>query len=150
LRTGRRRTALVVRAREGAEHVAPDHGDVILGWLMRVLITFSLVAAIGFDALSIGVAHVSARDDANTAAVAASEAWLSNGGNAQQTLAAAEQAISQHGETLVAGSLLVSTNGTAQLQVRREAGTVLVCRLGPLKSWADVVVKGHGLYQESS
>jgi hypothetical protein len=55
--------------------------------------------------------------------------------------------ISQHGETLVPGSLLVSANGTVTLKLRREATTVLVHRLGPLRSWADIVVNGHGRYQ---
>jgi hypothetical protein len=154
LTTVRRRTTLIPgRAHDPgatAELVANDQGDVILGWLTRVLVTFTLVAAVGFDGLSIGVAHVGASADADTAARAASQAWLSNGGNAPETLVAAEQAISQHGETLVAGSLIVATNGTAHLEVRREASTVLVRRLGPLKSWADVVVKGSGLYTGSS
>jgi hypothetical protein len=145
--TGRRHGAAALGH---PDHAARDRGDVILGWLTRVVVTIVLVTSVGFDGISIGLAHVSASEDANTAAVAASQAWLSNATSATRgatVLAAAEEVLSQHGETLVTGSLLVSANGTVQLELRRQATTVLVHRLGPLRSWADVTVKGHGLFQ---
>jgi hypothetical protein len=156
LNTGRWRGTVVPCRFAGrddqAEHVAQDQGDVILGWLSRVVVTIILVTCVGFDGLSIGVAHVSTKDDANTAAVAASQAWLTNPTSSTRgaaTLAAADEVISQHGETLVPGSLVVSANGTVQLELRHQATTVLVHRLGPLRSWAEITVHGHGLYVEA-
>jgi hypothetical protein len=156
LSTDRRHAALLGRGasrphqRSGTEHVAGDRGDVILGWLTRVVVTIVLITSIGFDGLSIGLTHVSSHDDADTAAIAASHAWLQNAGNSNRnaaTLSAAVEAIGQHGEMLVPGTLYVSTDGTVTLELQRQATTVLVHRLGPLRSWADITVKGHGRYQ---
>ncbi len=120
---------------------------MILGWLTRLAATIALVAVIGFDGLSIGLAHVSANDDAKNAAQAASQVWQSTHGNGPQTLAAAQQVIAQHGETLVPGSLQVLSDGTVLLRIHRQASTVLVRRLGPLRSWADVLAKARIRYQ---
>ena len=42
------------------DDVAPDAGDVILSWLTRVVLVIAATAVVGFDGLSIAVAHVSA------------------------------------------------------------------------------------------
>ncbi len=127
-----------------AEGVARDAGDVILSWLTRLVAGLAITAVVGFDALSIGVAHVSAMDDANSAATAASVAWRADHGNLDATLQAAQGSASQHGETVLPASLHVDADGTVHLRLERDATTLLVRHLGPLRSWATVVVNGSG------
>jgi hypothetical protein len=124
--------------------VAPDAGDVILSWLTRVVLVIAATAVVGFDGLSIAVAHVSAKDDANSAAVAGATAWLSDKGALAPTLLAAQNSAAQHGETVLTDSLTVGPDGTVHLELQRDATTLLIRHIGPLKSWATVIVKGSG------
>jgi len=126
------------------DDVAPDTGDVILSWLTRVVLVIAATAVVGFDGLSIAVAHVSAKDDANSAAVAAATAWVSDKGALAPTLLAAQNSAAQHDETVLPGSLTVGTDGTVHLKLERDATTLLVRRIGPIRSWAIVIVKGSG------
>jgi hypothetical protein len=121
-----------------------DQGDVILSWLSRVVVVLAITAVIGFDALSIAVTRVSAIDDANTAAAAAATAWHSDKGALAPTLLAAQISASQHNETVLPTSLTVDTDGTVHLRLQRDATTLVVRHIGPIKSWAVVIVKGSG------
>jgi hypothetical protein len=126
------------------EGVARDSGDVILSWLTRIVLGLSIVAVVGFDGLSIGVAHVSAADDANSAALAGSVAWRASHGDLTATLQAAEGSAALHGEVVLPTSLRVTTDGTVYLRLQHDATTLVVHRIGPIKSWATVVVNGSG------
>ena len=94
--------------------------------------------------LSIAVAHVSAQDDANSAAVAAATAWVSDKGALAPTLLAAQNSAAQHDETVLPNSLTVGTDGTVHLKLERDATTLVIRHIGPLRSWARVIVKGSG------
>jgi hypothetical protein len=124
---------------EGDAH---DRGDVILGWLTRIVASIAIVAVLGFDALSIAVTHVSTKDDANTAAVAASAAWRSDHGDLTATLQAAQASVAGHNETVVATSLYVDPDGTVHLKVQHVASTLLAKHVDA--AWANVVVEGSG------
>jgi len=137
-------TGWVEAPRAQIEGGARDQGDVILSWLTRIVVGIALTAVIGFDSLSIAVTHVSAKDDANAAAVAASQAWRSAHGDATATLQAAQISAAEHGETVVPDSLSADPDGTIHLRIRHDASTLLVRHLGPWRSWATVVVKGSG------
>jgi hypothetical protein len=126
------------------DDVAPDAGDVILSWLTRVVLVIAATAVVGFDGLSIAVAHVSAQDDANSAAVAAATAWVGEKGAPAPTLLAAQNSAAQHGETVLPRSLTVDADGTVHLKLERDATTVVIRHIGPLRSWATVIVKGSG------
>jgi hypothetical protein len=141
------KTGLGARTRESDE---PERGDVILSWLTRVVAVIAVVAVVGFDGLSIAVARVSAKDDANTAAVAASTAWRTDKGLLAPTLLAAQNSADQHGETVLPTSLTVDPDGTVHLTLERIATTLLVRHIGPVSSWATVIVKGSGLSDASS
>ncbi|HWF42234.1 MAG TPA: hypothetical protein VN683_09135 [Acidothermaceae bacterium] len=126
------------------DDVAPDAGDVILSWLTRVVLVIAATAVVGFDGLSIAVAHVSAQDDANSAAVAAATAWVSDKGALAPTMLAAQNSAAQHNETVIPRSLTVDPDGTVHLKLERDATTLVIRHIGPLRSWATVIVKGSG------
>jgi hypothetical protein len=111
--------------------------------LTRIIIGISVVGVLGFDALSIGVAHVSAVDDADSAALAASNAWH-NAHNMPAALQAAEQTASEHGETVISTSFRVAPDGTVRLQIQRDATTLVVRHVHALHSWVTVTASGSG------
>lgn len=121
-----------------------ERGDIILGWLTKLVIGISLVGVVAFDGVSIGVAHVSTVDDANSAALAASHAWQSNNHSMTIALQAAEDTAAQHGETVVDNSLTFDSDGTAHLAVQREATTLVVRHIHALRSWIEVTASGSG------
>ena len=126
------------------DDVAPDAGDVILSWLTRVVLVIAAIAVVGFDGLSIAVAHVSAQDDANSAAAAAATAWVSDKGALAPTMLAAQNSAAQHAETVIPRSLTVDPDGTVHLKLERDATTLVIRHIGPLRSWATVIVTGSG------
>jgi hypothetical protein len=150
LSTGQRARKREGVARGHCRNYGRDQGDVILSWLSRIVVVLAITAIIGFDALSIAVAHVSATDDANTAAVAASAAWRNDKGALTPTLLAAQASASQHDETVLPSSLTVESDGTVHLRLQRDATTLVVRHIGPISSWAVVIVKGSGKSDPSS
>ena len=48
-----------------------DSGSIVLGWLTKLVVVLLLVGVVLFDFVSVGVARMTASDDANTAAQAA-------------------------------------------------------------------------------
>lgn len=107
------------------------------------MIGIAVTGVAAFDGLSIGVAHVSAVDDANSAALSASQAWRQNH-DLTAALQAAEQTASQHGETVVATSLSVASDGTARVTIQREATTLVIRHIHALHSWLVIKASGSG------
>jgi hypothetical protein len=130
-----------------AEGETRERGDIILGWLTRIVVSMAVVGVVGFDGLSIGVAHVSAADDANSAARSASEAWLDTH-TAQAALAAAQSTAAEHQETVLPASMRIAADGTVQLEIERSATTLIVRHVHALRSWTTVTARGSGKYLE--
>lgn len=130
------------------EHDGRERGDIILGWLTRIVVGIAVVGVLLFDGLSIGVAHVSAADDANTAARSASHAWHDDH-NVNAALQAATATAAEHDETIVPASLHVLTDGTVELKVEKSATTLVVRHIHPLRSWITITAAGSGTYVSS-
>lgn len=113
-----------------------------MGWFTRVLVVLAVLAVLGFDGVSILSAHLSAQDDANNAASDAAAAW-SDSHDPGKALAAAEGALS-HGETIVPGSLQISSSGATTLKVARGTRTLVAHDIGFLKGETSFVVTGSG------
>jgi hypothetical protein len=107
------------------------------------VIGISLTGVIAFDGVSIGVAHVSAVDDANAAALSASRAWQTSHDMAH-AVEAAQQTAEEHGETIVDNSLHFDPDGTAHIDVRRDATTLIVRHIHALRSWIEITASGSG------
>ena len=107
-----------------------DRGDIVLGWLTRLVVALAVVAVIGFDAVQVGLANVQLQDQANAAAAAARDAYAEHH-DVTQALAAAE--VSAHGansgDAVVPGSLSVARDGTVSLRLTRQIHTVLAHHL---------------------
>lgn len=115
---------------------------MIIGWFTRVLVVIAVLAVIGFDAISIVSAHLSAQDDANNAASDAASTWADHH-DIDAALAAAQAALN-HGEKIVPGSLTITASGATTLKVTRGTRTLVAHDIGFLKGETSFVVTGNG------
>jgi hypothetical protein len=107
---------------------------------LKILAVLGIVGVLGFDGVSIGLCHLSTQDDANSAAVAAMEAWGTHH-DINAAYQAAEQSATGHGETVLReGFTIDPSTSTVTLRMARTATTVV---LGNVRgSWAQVVETG--------
>lgn len=122
-----------------------DAGDIILGWLTRIVVWIAVIGVVIFDALSIGVGHISAADDADSAALAASHAWHDTHSR-EAALEAARRVADDHDETVVEGSLFIADDGSVRLRVQHNVTTVVVRHVHGLRAWAHITEGGSGRY----
>jgi hypothetical protein len=125
------------------DNARPERGDIVLGWLTRVIIALAVLGIVVFDGLSLAVAHFAAVDDANSAADSASEAWLATH-DLSAALQAAQESAAEHGETVRPHSLDVDPDGTAHVQITHEATTLVVRHIPLLRSWTTIIASGSG------
>lgn len=114
------------------------------GWFTRVAIVLAILGVAGFDAISVGIAQLSATDDAGKAALAASSAWRASRGNVQTAYAAAVGSTQGQQETVDTKTFTIAADGTVTLHLHRVATTLVLWRISPLKHWADVEATGTG------
>ena len=117
-----------------------DRGDVVLGWLTKLVIGFAVVGVLGFDLVAIGAARFQAEDHAQAAVRAAHESYRSGGKDLQKAYEAALADAAGHGDTVEPRSFTIAPDGTITLTLHRGAATMLVKRVAPLRSWTDVEV----------
>ncbi len=116
---------------------AGERGDVVLGWLTKVVATLSVVGLMGFDAVSLGAARFRAEDSAQQAARTAAENF-SGTKNVQQAYEAALDEVLDTGDTIDPASFTISQQGWVTLTLRHETATLLVEKIPPLRRHAVV------------
>jgi hypothetical protein len=126
-------------------HVSDDRGGILLGWLTRIVVVFSAAAVVLFDAISIGTTAMTVADQGSTAAQSASDAWQTHKDVQTAYNAAVAAAAEQNPADVIATKdFKVDDDGTVHLTVSRTATTLLVYRIGPIKSWAHVERQAQG------
>ncbi len=116
-----------------------DRGDIVLGWLTKLVVTLAVLGVIGFDLISLGAARFQAEDHAQAAARAANASYRSTP-DLQKAYDAALAEVAQHGDTIDPQTFTVGPDGTVTLTLRRTAPTMLVEKIGPARQWAEVDV----------
>ena len=119
---------------------ARDRGDIVLGWLTRLVVFLSALGLIGFDAIAVAQAKFQAADRATTAASAASTSWASS--KNLQTAFNAAYATAQDGDTIETETFQVATDGQVTLRLHHTATTLLLHRVGALRHFAEAVETG--------
>lgn len=115
-----------------------DRGDIVLGWLTKVVATLAVLGLVGFDAMSLGVARIQAEDHAQQAVRAAAAAY--NGSrDLQAAYEAALAAVLPSADTIDPASFTVAPDGAVTLSLRHETATLLVEKVPPLRQYAMVV-----------
>ena len=115
---------------------APDAGDIVVGWLVKLVVALSVVGVLLFDGVSLGAAELAVTD---TAAAAAREARmaLSAGATPQaafdraQALAEAEDAHN----VVPTGSFVVGADESVSLLVRRTPPTLVLHHVPGSERW---------------
>jgi hypothetical protein len=120
--------------------VSGDTGWIVLGWVTRLVLFFSVAGVVLFDAISIGTTAMTVADQGSTAAQAASDAWQTGNKDVQTAYNAAVASATQQNkaDVIATKDFKVDADGTVHLTVSRTAATLIVYRIGPIKSWAYV------------
>jgi len=118
-----------------------DSGSIVLGWLTKLIVVLLLGGVVLFDCVSVGVARMSATDDANTAAQAASGEWA-HSHNVQDAYNAAVEAITSPAERVLVRGFTITPDGSVRLILRRDVTTLVAHDISPLKKYT--VVTAHG------
>lgn len=123
-----------------------DRGDIVLGWITKIVVLFGVAGLVLFDAISIGSTYVTMSDQGAYAAREASETWQREKGDVNQAFAAAQQAAESQNalNEIDPDSFVVDPDGTAHVTITREASTVLVHRIGAIRDWATLTRTASG------
>lgn len=125
--------------KEPTRHADPlhmdDRGDIVLGWLTRVVAVLAVLGVLGFDAISLGAARFQAEDHAQLAARAAAESYRS-AKDLQVAYDAAVAEVVEHGDSIDPQTFTVAPDGTVTLTLLRVAPTMVLERVGPIRDWA--------------
>lgn len=116
-----------------------ERGDIVLGWLTKIAVVLGLAGLCLFDGISIASTNVRVDDDGHYAARAASQNWQETK-SIQKAYDAAQLVATKQdpAETVETKGFVVDRDGRVHLRVSREATTLIVFRIGPIKHWADV------------
>ena len=114
-----------------------DRGDIVLGWLTKLVVIIGLV---GFDGVSLAQARFQAADRATTAADAAADSYATT--KTLQTAFNAAYATTRDGDVIETKTFTVEPDGTVRLRLHHTATTLLLHRVKALQHYADAVGSG--------
>jgi hypothetical protein len=105
--------------------------DVVLGWLTKLVLVLSVLGVLGLDGFAWASARVGAQDSAERAGRAAASAWEET----PHLQSAYDAALTEVGsdETVDPSSFTAGPDGTVTLTLRREATTLVLHRIAPLR-----------------
>ena len=132
--------ALVVEGTDSA-----DRGDIVIGWLTKIVVVLG-IAGIGlFDALSIGSTSVSLSDQGQYAAREASEAWQQTDSVQRAYDVAVATATSQNPHNTVdPKSFRIDPDDTVHLRIERTATTIVLRHWDRTAAWATLEREAQG------
>lgn len=117
--------------------VTSDRGDIVLGWLTKLVVTLSLLGLVGFDLISLAATRFQAEDHAQSAVRAAARAW-DGPATLQASYDAAVAEVVEHGDTIDPQTFSIAPDGTVTLTLLRIAPTLVVEKVPPLAEYAEV------------
>jgi hypothetical protein len=119
-----------------------DAGGIVVGWLLKISVVLFIIGICGFDGIAVGSARLNAVDDANSAASAAATDYQATH-NVTSALAAAVHSISTPNEQILGNSLTIGADGSATVSLERKVTTLVMYRIGPLRKYTVIRVKGE-------
>jgi hypothetical protein len=122
-----------------------DRGDIVLGWLTKIAVFFALAGLVLFDAISVGTTHVTLSDQASTAAFEASVSWQDQKNVQTAYDVAVQNATDSNALNEVdPDAFRIDPDGTAHVSITRDATTLVLRHIGPIKDWAHITRDGKG------
>ena len=119
-----------------------DRGDIVVGWLTKIVLALAIVGVCAFEVVSIAVTKVSTKDDATTAAFEASQTWHDTN-DVQSAFNTAEAYALDHGGTVDPDSFEVEADGRVTLTLRKEATALILDKVSSAKKWLIVEETGE-------
>ena len=118
---------------------AGDTGDIVVGWLVRLVASLAVVGVLVFDGVSLGVARLDVADDAASGSRAASRA-VESGATTQAAYDAAWRAVVEDrvGVDLPVAGFAVGADGTATVTVERSVPTLVLQYVPGSDDWLTV------------
>jgi hypothetical protein len=114
------------------QHRPGEQGDIITGWLFRLLAFMAVLVVVGYEVISIGLNVVTLDDNAREVARAARDAYRVEG-SLDDAEDAAQEVADLHGVEVVS---LVEDGDDLIVSLEKQAPTLLVHRVGPLEDLA--------------
>ncbi len=121
-----------------------DHGDIVLGWLTRITVIFTVLGVVGFEVLSIAVAHVQIQDIGQTAGQDAIETYHQSR-NPVLAYDTAKAYAESHDARIVKKSFVIDDESVS-FDLVKVAPTLLMYRWDKLAKYTEVT---STVYQES-
>lgn len=103
-----------------------DRGSIVLGWLVKLTVTLTLVGIVAFDFIAVGVGRVGTSDAARQVALAGQDGYYQRQ-NVDDAYRVATAAAASAGTTLEGFS--VARDGTTRATVSRTVNTLVLFRL---------------------
>jgi len=117
----------------------PDAGGIVVGWLLKIVLVGAAVGLVGFDALSVATVRLGVVDQGEMAARTGSDRWNDSKDIQLAYDAAASAAeLANPNNSIDADTFRVDRNGTVHLRISRDATTLVLHRVGRLRSWTLV------------
>lgn len=111
-----------------------DRGDIVLGWLTKVTVVLGLLGLLAFDAIALGMGRLAAEDGAQEAARAAVRTYADTADLQRAYEAAlAETDVEQ---SIAPADFSIGTDGAVTLTLVHTSPTLVVEKVGPVRSWA--------------
>ncbi|MDQ1680065.1 MAG: hypothetical protein QOI42_924 [Frankiaceae bacterium] len=115
-----------------------DRGDIVIGWLTRLLVVMALIGVSLIDGVSVLKAHYGTQGDADLAATQASSAFAQTHDKAAAYQAALDVA-TPNDEAISKKQFHVDVRtGVVRLTLTREATTVVLSHIAPLRKYGEI------------
>jgi hypothetical protein len=124
-----------------------DEGSIVIGWITKLAVVAAIFGVLGFDGISVGVAHLTTADAAANAVQAASQSYEVRK-DINVAFAAAAQTLNSH-EELQSKGFSIAADGTATLTITNTVKTLVLERTSKTKGWAVVSATASGKYTGS-
>ncbi len=120
-----------------------DSGSIVLGWLTKLAASLAFLGLIAFDGIALVTAHFNGADHASIAASLAADSYKSTR-DVQGAYDTAVTAVLKDNETIEAPTFQVAADGRVTLRLHRQATTLWMHRIPPLRKFIDIAVTGTG------
>jgi hypothetical protein len=122
-----------------------ERGDIVLGWITKLVVGFALAGVVLFDAMSVGTTMSAVADQGSFAARQAADTWSTTRDLQKAYLAASATATESNPLNVIdPKTFRVDPDGTVHLKISRTATTLVLYRIGFMKHLADVEQNAHG------
>lgn len=116
-----------------------DAGLLVVGTGIKLLALLAVIGVTGYDGISMVATHMTAKDDADQAALAGNTV-LDHRGTAQAAYDAVVSFAHDHGDVVIPAGFAIGPNNAVTVELRRVAHTIAAAHLPRIKDYTVVVV----------